>query len=185
MRPVRYNVAASLDGYIAGPNGEYDWIPEDPTVDFAAIFADVDTILVGRRSYEAMQGGPSFFTGKMRGYVFSSTLRQADCPGVTVVSGDAASTVAALRAEPGKGEIWLFGGGELFRALLDAGQVDRVEVTIVPVLLGAGVPLVPPGLRAGLRLLDTKVYPSGMVTLRYEAGEGGMGRERAGPGGSA
>lgn len=170
MRPVRYNVAASLDGYVAGPNGEYDWIPEDPTVDFGALFAAVDTVLVGRKSYQVMRAGPSPLSGGMRAYVFSSTLQQEDCPGVTVVPGDAAEFVAELRAEAGAGEIWLFGGGQLFRSLLDAGQVDRVEVTIVPVLLGGGIPLVPPGGRVPLRLLDTHHYPSGMVTLRYAAG---------------
>jgi dihydrofolate reductase len=173
MRLVRYNVVASLDGYIAGPNGEYDWIPEDPTVDFGALFAAVDTVLFGRKSYEAMLAGPSPLSPGMRGYVFSSTLRPEDCPGVTVVSGDAGALVAGLRAEPGEGEIWLFGGGALFGSLLAAGQVDRIEVTVAPILLGGGIPLYPPGPRAPLRLLDTHRYPSGMVTLRYAAGEGG------------
>jgi len=168
MRRVRYNVVASLDGYIAGPNGEYDWIPNDPTVDFDGLFASFDTVLMGRRSYEAAQGGPSF--GKtMRLYVFSRTLRPEDHPGVTVVNDDAAGVVAALRAEPGDREIWLFGGGDLFRSLLDAGQVDSVEVTVAPVLLGGGLPLITPGGRATLTLTGTHTYPSGMVTLSYSA----------------
>ena len=101
-------------------------------------------------------------------YVFSRTRRLADHPGVTGVGADAAGTVAALRAESGDGEIWLFGGGELFGALLAAGQVDAVEVTVAPVLLGAGVPLLPAdGLRATLRLTHSQVYPSGMVALHY------------------
>lgn len=170
MRLVRYSVAASLDGFLAGPGGEYDWIPEDPAVDFGALFAKVDTVLTGRKSWQAAQGGPSPFSGGLRVYLFSGTLRPEDCPGATVVRPDeAVATVAALRAEPGDGEIWLFGGGALFRSLLDAGQVDRVEVTVAPVLLGEGVPLVPAGGRAYLRLIDTKVYPSGMVALHYSA----------------
>jgi dihydrofolate reductase len=168
MRKVRYNVAASLDGYIAGPNGEYDWIPNDPTIDFAGLFASFDTILMGRRSYEAAQGGPSFGK-KMRVYVFSRTLRQEDHPKVTVVNDDAAGVVAALREEPGEKEIWLWGGGVLFRSLLDAGQVDSVEVTVAPVLLGGGLPLITPGGLARLTLTGTKTYPSGMVTLAYSA----------------
>ena len=169
-RPVRYNVAASLDGFIAGPTGEYDWIPMDPTVDFAALFAKVDTVLLGRKSYEAMRAGPSPLSPGMRVYVFSSTLREEDCPGVTLVAGDAAAVVAGLRVEAGDGEIWLFGGGALFRSLLAAGLVDRIEVTVVPVLLGGGIPLYPPGPRTPLRLVDTHRYQSGMVTLSYEAG---------------
>lgn len=169
MRPVRYNVAASLDGYIAGPNGEYDWIPEDPTVDFAGIFAKIDTVLLGRRSYEAaMQVDERPWGPETRVYVFSRTLRPEDHPQVTLVADDAAGVGAALRAEPGDGEIWLFGGGELFRSLLAAGQVDTVEVTIVPVLLGGGMPLLPPGGgRAPLSLVRTHTYPSGMVSLIY------------------
>src|SRR4051794_26944609 len=144
MRRVRYNVAASLDGYIAGPNGEFDWIPDDPTVDFGALFAKIDTVLLGRLSYEAALQVPELAWGpETRVYVFSRTLRPEDHPKVTLVADDAAGVVAALRAEPGDGEIWLFGGGDLFRGLLAAGQVDTVEVTIAPVLLGGGIPLLP------------------------------------------
>lgn len=168
MRRVRYSVACSLDGCIAGPRGEYDWIPMDPTVDFAALFAKVDTVLLGRASYEMSAGAAeSPWSPDMRVYVFSTTLDPGAHPDVKV-ERDAASTVARLRAEPGDGEIWLFGGGSLFRSLLDAGQVDAVEVTIVPVVLGGGIPLAPPGTRrASLRLDHTHVYPSGMVSLTY------------------
>lgn len=169
MRRVRYNVAASLDGYIAGPGGEFDWIPADPTVDFAALFANVDTVLLGRRSYEvALQGGAAAWGAGTRVYVFSRTLRPADHPGATIVRDDAGAVVASLRAEPGDGEIWLFGGGALFRSLLAAGQVDAVEITVVPVVLGGGVPLLARGgARTALTLTGTRTYPSGMVTLLY------------------
>jgi dihydrofolate reductase len=169
MRPVRYNVAATLDGFIAGPGGEYDWIPDDPTVDFAAIFGRVDTVLLGRRSYEVARAQPTtVWPGGSRIYVFSRTLRPEQHPGVRIVREDAAGVVAALRAEPGDGDIWLYGGSELFGNLLAAGQVDRVEVTLVPVLLGAGVPLLPAGIAmATLALENSHVYPSGMVGLYY------------------
>ena len=172
MRPVRYNVAASLDGFITDASGGYDWIPNDPTVDFAAIFARVDTVLLGRRTYEAMQagGGPAWPPGT-RVHVFSRTMQPDEHPEVRIVAADAAATVAALRAEPGDGEIWLFGGGQLFAELLAAGQVDRVEVTVVPVLLGRGTPLVSPSIATtALTLTDTRRYPSGMVTLSYTVG---------------
>ena len=169
MRVVRYNVAASLDGCITGPEGEYDWIPHDDTVDFAALFARVDTVLLGRRSWEVARRAPALpWRRDARVYVFSRTLDPAAHPGVTIVADDAAATVAALRAEPGDGEIWLFGGGALFASLLAAGQVDAIEVTVAPVLLGGGVPLLPPGVpRAALRLTHTHAYPSGMVALHY------------------
>lgn len=169
MRRVRYNVAASLDGYIAGPGGEFDWIPYDPAVDFAALFARVDTVLLGRHSYALTQPTDTKpWPPGTRVYVFSRTLRPEEHPDVTIVADDAAGVVAALREETGDGEIWLFGGGSLFGSLLAADQVDFVEVTVVPILLGGGVPLLAPGVpRAALTLMDTRTYPSGMVTLSY------------------
>ncbi len=183
MRRVRYNVAASLDGFIADPQGGFDWIPHDPTVDFAALFARVDTVLLGRHSYEVVQrmGGTAPWGPGCRVYVFSRSLRGEDHPGVTLIQREAPRAVQELRAERGEGEIWLFGGGQLFASLVAAGQVDTIEVTIVPVLLGAGVSLSGDGLsRTALTLQDVRRYPSGMVTLTYGAGD----RSPPGRGGS-
>lgn len=170
MRPVRYNVAASLDGYIAGPNGEYDWIPPEPAIDFAALFRNVDTVLLGRRTYDLVLRDPSAaaWPAGARLFVFSRTLRAEDHPSVTIVRDDAAAVVAGLRSEPAGGDIWLYGGGALFGSLLAAGQVDRVEVTLIPILLGGGVPLLPAGMtRAPLTLDQLSQWPSGQVSLHY------------------
>jgi dihydrofolate reductase len=170
MRPLRYNVAASLDGYIADAQGAFDWIPDDPTVDFEGLFAKVDTYLLGRRTYDTVraQAGPPFSAGA-RVYVFSRTLTPGTERGVTIVRDDPVALARSLRHEDGPGEIWLFGGGELFATLLDAGQVDQVEITIVPVLLGSGVPLVARlAERSKLALTHSQVYPTGMVAVHYK-----------------
>jgi dihydrofolate reductase len=168
-RSLIYSVAASLDGFITAADGGVDWIPDDPEIDFVALFARFDTLVMGRGTYEeALRlGGTEAWMG-MDAWVCSRTLSAADCPGLTVTD-DAASTVRRLKAEPGK-DLWLFGGGILFRSLLDEGLVDGVDVAVVPVLLGDGLPLVPPGtVRPVLRLEDQKTYSaSGIVFLRYE-----------------
>jgi dihydrofolate reductase len=169
VRHVLYRVAASVDGYIAGPRGEVDWIVREPEVDFTALYGAVDTVLLGRRTYELTRqpGAPPWPAG-WHIHVFSRTLAPEEHPGVTVVSGEAGAAVAALRARPGR-EIWLFGGGSLFRSLLDARQVDIVEVVVMPVLLGGGVPLLETGAAlTRLTLSHARSYPSGVVTLRYD-----------------
>jgi dihydrofolate reductase len=168
MRRVRYRVAASLDGYIAGPHGEVDWIVHDSAVDFAKVYEAVDTVLLGRRTYELTRrpGAPAWPRGWQIN-VFSRTLAPEEHPDVTVVSADAVPRVAALRAAPGR-EIWLFGGGSLFRSLLEAQQVDLVEVLVVPVLLGGGIPLLATGAPiTRLAFEQVETYPSGLLSLRY------------------
>jgi dihydrofolate reductase len=169
MRKIRYGVAISLDGYIAGPNGEFDWIEMEPEFDFAKLWAQFDTALMGRRTYEIAVSrlGEAAFQG-MKVIVASRTLRQADHLGVTILSELDPNQLQALRAESGK-DIWLFGGGELFRQLLELGVVDTVEVSIQPVLLGGGLALLPPPAgQAKLKLVRHEVFRGGTVALGYE-----------------
>jgi dihydrofolate reductase len=168
MRELRYSVAASLDGYIAGPKGEFDWIVVDPEIDFAAMYASFSGLVMGRRSYEVFMStgggeGPALPT-----YVYSRTLPEGSRDGVTFAS-DAVSHVRALKLEEGK-PLWLWGGGELFRQLAAAGLVDGVEVAIIPVVLGGGLPLMaPPGPKLDLRLREHRLYSgTGIMFLGYD-----------------
>ena len=167
-RRVRYQVAVSLDGFIARPGGEYDWIVMDPAIDFAALFKEFDTAIMGRKTYEltTAAGGHGGVQG-LDSVVFSRTLPPATHQGVRIVNDDPREVLPALKAKAGR-DIWLYGGGELFRSLLKAGLVDTVEVAVMPVLLGSGIPLLPPGATTKLILVDQKLLPaSGIVALSY------------------
>jgi len=168
MRRVCYSVAMSLDGYIADPKGGYDWIVIDPEIDFAAMFKRYDTVLMGRKSYDAAKQQGGYGMPGPKAYVFSRTLKQSDVPDATV-SHDPQKTVTALKKAKGKA-IWLFGGGELFRSLLELGLVDAVEVAVIPVLLGDGLPLLPrTGTRAKLKLTGEKLLKkTGTLMLNYD-----------------
>jgi dihydrofolate reductase len=168
MRRLRYQVAVSLDGFIAGPKGEYDWIVSDPAIDFGALFREFDTAVMGRKTYEALiaNGGDGSLTG-LDVVVFSRSLPPRTLERVRITNEDARGVVKALKARPGR-DIWLFGGGALFRSLLDAKLVDTVEVALIPVLLGHGIPLLPAGASTKLELVDQKTLPaSGIVALSY------------------
>jgi len=169
MKKLRYIVAMSLDGYIAGPKGEYDWITPDPDVDFAALWAQFDTAIMGRRTYEVAKSrlGDKAFES-VKAVVVSRTMKPPDDTRVTLISELTKDRMQGLRKCAAK-DIWLFGGGDLFRTLLEMGEVDTVEVSIIPVLLGGGVKLLPGAAeRAELKLIDQKTYASGRVSLVYE-----------------
>ena len=184
MRRIVYSVAMSLDGYIAGPNGEADWIVMDPDLGpaFDEFYSRFDTMLIGRKTWEAMGAHGGGGGGPFKDWsilVFSRTLTSIPKKGATLVTGDAKQELTRLKQAPGK-DMWLFGGGELFRSLLDLGLVDSVAVGVIPVLLGGGIPLLPsPASRAALRLTKHTVYPkTGTIGLEYDV-EPPRARKRA------
>lgn len=174
-RRVRLSVAMSLDGFIATPDGGYDWIPMDPEIDFAELFRDFDTVLMGRKSYEAAVAQGQAGMPGMQAIVFSRSLRQEEHPAVRI-SAAPADEVRRLRSQPGK-DLWLFGGGELFRSFLEQRLVDQLEVAVVPVLLGAGLPLLPGGaLRSQLTLVSHRLYrTTGTMLFTYSVGGAALG----------
>ena len=167
MRKVIHFVAMSLDAYIAGPKGEVDWLFMDQDYGMKRFFASIDTALIGRKTFEFMLGQGMMSYPGATNYVFSRSLRSGDHPEVNIVGENAAATVAELRAGEGK-DIWLVGGGSLFRSLLDADLVDELTVAVHPILLGRGIPLLPPReTQVALDFIRAEPYDTGLVMLHY------------------
>lgn len=140
---VIYMFAMSLDGFIARPDGSVDWLdrfPANDDFDFAAFEASVGGIVMGRGSYEAARRHPEWHYGRWP--VLVATRRTiGDAPErVEAYAGTPAGQIERLRAMGARGRIWMFGGGDLVRQYLEAGLLDTVEIGIIPVVLGDGIP---------------------------------------------
>jgi dihydrofolate reductase len=167
MRKIILNLALSLDGYIEGPQGEYDWCFTDQDYGMTDFLGRVDALLMGRGSFEVMQrDGLGLFADKTW-YVFSKSLPEVP-PGVHQIRDDWEARVRTLRAQPG-GDLWLFGGADLTAQFLRAGLVDELLLSIHPVLLGAGKPLFSQTHpREWFDLLAARSYETGLVQLHYQ-----------------
>ena len=169
MRKVILGVAVSLDGFIEGPKGEYDWCFTDQDYGMSDFLKRVDSTFVGRKTYEmslGMEGGNAAFP-QLKEYVFSTTLNHVK-KGSVLIKNDIQEQVEKIKRDSGK-DIWLFGGARLTTSLMNLGLVDEVWVAIHPIILGAGKPLFNDikG-RVKLKLLDTKTYNTGLVSVVYE-----------------
>ncbi len=170
MRKIVAYVATSADGFIARPDGGVRWLDRpEPKGGYgmSAFYKTVDTVLLGRKTFDTGRKlGQPVFVGK-KNYVFSRRLKAPPHPGVELLKGDVEQLGRTLRRRRGK-DIWLVGGGELIGAFLDAGQVDELIVHVIPVLIGEGIPLVAPRHReVPLQLTATRKYSDGVVRLSY------------------
>ncbi len=169
MRKVILALAVSLDGFIEGPNGEYDWCFTDQDYGMSDFFNRIDSIFIGRKSYElalTMGDNPMPCFPKLKEYVFSNTLKEVKS-GAVLVKGDIQSEVKKIKKENGK-DIWLFGGASLTSSLLKYKLIDEIGLAVHPILLGGGKPLFSDiKERINLRLVDSKTYPAGLVSLTY------------------
>jgi len=156
----------SLDGFIAREDGSFDWIVMDPAIDFGAMFREYDVAVMGRKTWDVAVAMGEQGVGSMETWVFSRSLPPETRKKTRITSEDPVAVVRELKKKPGK-DVWLFGGGQLFHSLLRAGLVDTFEVAVIPVLLGSGLPVLPPGVETKLRLEDHKVLKSGIIMLAY------------------
>ena len=177
-RKIIVYIATSADGYIARPDGDVEWLNRSPdTVDYGMreFYSTIDTILWGRKTYDwvldySRKEGKTkgLFDTKLANYVFSRNPPEQAEPGVEFVSEPVKEFAQRLRATPGK-HIWMMGGGGLIASFLDVGEIDELDIHVIPVLIGEGIPLVAPRHRdIELRLRSSRKYPDGVVRLRYE-----------------
>lgn len=177
MKKVILNLAVSLDGFIEGPNGEIDWCIMDDDMNFQAFIDSVDTLFYGRVSYDAWGNfqpdeNTSLAERQMwsgihakKKFVFSSQAKQDEK--VVYITDDIPSQVTAIKEQGGK-DIWLYGGAKLITTFIKLGLIDIYKVSVHPVVLGSGKPLFEDvSAQMGLKLVDTRVFKSGVVELTY------------------
>ena len=174
-RKVIVHIAASADGYIARPDGDLDWLTSRPKpkgfYGISAFMKSIDTMVFGRKTYEASLRLGGKFDSKGRHVVFSRRAPPADAPpGVEFENGAIGPFVSCLREQPGK-DIWLMGGGDLIASFLDEHAIDEFVVSVVPVFIGDGIPLIARRHRhVRLGLDSVERFEDGLVQLRYQVG---------------
>jgi dihydrofolate reductase len=174
-RKIIVSIATSVDGFIARPNGSVDWLDcVKGTYGMSAFYRSIDTILWGRKTYDVAiefqkNGVPgSAFDPKMKNYLFTRTLlKTAISKGVEIVTVPVTAFAARLRATGGK-DIWMMGGGGIIASFLDEGEIDEFSISMVPVMIGEGIPLIAPRHRTvPLKLIACNKFADGVVKLHY------------------
>jgi len=167
MREIILNLCTSLDSYIEGPNGEFDWCFTDQDYSMTAFLDRIDTIFLGRKSYEQLErDAPDAFSNKKK-IVFSNSLKNEDND-LQIISSDIEKEVKEIINSPGK-DIWLFGGASLTASMINLNLVDELMISVHPLILGKGKPLFSDiETRKKLKLKDTKTFSTGLVQLYYE-----------------
>ncbi len=168
MRKIILFIATSLDGFIAGPNGEIDWLFTDGDYGFNKMYSSIDTTLLGRKTYDlTLKLDPNVSRDKTN-YVFAHHPPQKHPPQFQFVAENAVGFTENLKRQKGK-DIWLIGGGELNTTMLNASLIDTMIVSILPVVLGKGIPLfTDDAKRTDFKTVGMKTYKSGLVQIRLE-----------------
>lgn len=170
-RKIIVNAGTSADGFIARPDGDIDWLTSRPKpagfYDMGKFTASIDTKILGRKTFEKSLRLGAKFDGKTKTYVYSTHLPASAVAGVEFVSQPIASFAQRLRQTRGK-NIWMMGGGGVIASFLDDGAIDELIISVVPVLIGEGIPLIAPRHRhLPLKLLSSRQFEDGVVQLHY------------------
>lgn len=167
MRKIRLFIASSLDGYIARTSGEVDWLFTDADYGYAEFFDSIDTVIVGGKTYrQSLEFEEYPFKGK-KVFVFSKTM-QGKNDDVEFVGEDIKDFTNKLREQSG-GDIWLVGGAEIIHYFIKAGLLDELILSIHPIILGDGIPLIvkDASLETKLELKEVKTFDSGLLQVSY------------------
>jgi dihydrofolate reductase len=172
MRKVILGAAITLDGYIARPDGSVDYLvmTKEGAAGMARLFATIDTIVMGRKTLDvaiALSGGSYKSPVRAPTYVFSRSQPPGERDGVIFTNQSPRAWLSKMRARRGK-HILHMGGGELARSFLEADLIDELFLDVVPILLGAGLPLVPAGFpRRDFTLVENRTYSKSQISLTY------------------
>ncbi|HEU4413391.1 MAG TPA: dihydrofolate reductase family protein [Candidatus Angelobacter sp.] len=169
MRKIVLALGISIDGYIARPDGAFDFLSVPSDFSMADFFESIDTAIMGRKTYEVVKAqGEDPFTSKLTTYILSRTLPAGQRDGRIFTNETPDALVESIRQNKGK-DVWLMGGGEVARDFLQADLVDEMHIGIVPVLLGEGLPLFPSGFpQRDFELLENKTFSGGLISVKYK-----------------
>ena len=176
MTTTVYYVACSLDGFIADRENSLDWLMEfgfeEFSEEYARFIADIGAVIMGAETYEFILNDPAEWSYTMPAWVLSHReLPGVDGADIRFTQADGPGDIAALHAAAalaaGEKKVWVIGGGNVASQFADARLLDELQVTIMPVVLGAGRPLLPLARNTGLTALGTTPYASGAIELRY------------------
>src|SRR3984957_2839876 len=172
MRKVILGAAITLDGHIAPPDGSVDYLvmTKEGAAGMARLFATIDTIVMGRKTLDvaiALSGGSYKSPVRAPTYVFSRSQPPGERDGVIFTNQSPRAWLSKMRARRGK-HILHMGGGELARSFLEADLIDELFLDVVPILLGAGLPLFPAGFpRRDFTLVENRTYSKSQISLTY------------------
>ena len=168
VRKLKLYIAASLASYIAGPKGEVDWLEagSDHDYGYQEFYVSIDTTVMGHAIYRLTLTVDRFPYPDKTDYVFTRETPPPDTAHVRFVSGDIAAFVRSLKEQPGK-DIWLVCGGQINTVMLNEGLIDKIILTVFPLVLGKGIPLFGPGaMRSPFKTVGCETFETGLIQWR-------------------